>query len=145
MRADFLLGGGVNVLRDADGHPLRADDGSEILQSQGGCFDTDEAAARLGWNDEEKAYAEAFLLAASKRPQNSLTLWEPPAPQEPLPNWGTLSPTRALALAAELGRLPEALAYERASGERPELVELLEKKLGTVREQEKLDEALTAA
>lgn len=143
--ADFLDSSTVGALRDAEGGVIRDEEGVEMLDIRGGCFDTDEAAVRLGWTEEEKAYAEAKLLSLAQNPREPITLWEPPAPECPLPGWEKLSPARILSISAELGVVAEALAYERVTENRAELTAMLEKKLGQAQHDRAVDDALTAA
>lgn len=145
VRVDFLDASTAGTLRDAEGNAITDDDGTPMLSIRGGCFDTDEAAERLGWTPDEKTLVEQKLLSLARDPKEPITLWEPPAPECPLPGWEKLSPARILSISAELGVVAEALAYERATENRAELTAMLEKKLGQAQHDRAVDDALTAA
>ena len=112
---------------------------------RGGSFDTDEAAARLGWSPEEKARTEAKLMSMARDPREPVTLWEQAPIKAPLTNYAKLSPARVLAIAAELEIVPEVLEYERSTENRPELVGMLEKKAAALAAEASVTESLTAA
>lgn len=138
LYADFLDTSSIGSFTDEDGNTYDT--------VRGGCFDTDEAADRLGWDEEEKEYAEAFMLRLASRPSEPLTLWQPPVPDCPIPEhvYEGLHPNRVLALASETGQVEQFLAWERHTQNRPEVVAGLEKKLGEQKDASLLDEALTA-
>lgn len=124
-------------------------EGNAWSHVRGGCFDTDEAAARLGWLPEEKLLAEQTLLARAKNPSQAVTLWEPAKVEPPMrltaEQYAELHPNRVVALASELKQVAETLAYERESLQREDVLRSLERKLAEQEDAQRADEALTAA
>lgn len=122
-----------------DGTPLTPYEtlGAEFAQRmqfadvRGGAFDLDAAAQRYEWTEEEREFVARRMLRLCARPEfTDFRLWEPVAPGPPWPTYDDAHHFRVAALAEELGLVPEALAYERATKNRSSVVEGLEAKLG---------------
>jgi hypothetical protein len=82
---------------------------------RGGFFDSDEAAERLGWDDDLKSSAETVLR---REAQQSPYLLEEIVPVHvpaaiPWPTYDTFTPEIIIRLAPELLLVPETVAYER--------------------------------
>lgn len=118
------------------------DQGNAWNDVRGGSFDTDEAAARLGWTDEEKAYAEKKLLSMARNPKEPITLWEPTPLQPPWKTYDSMTNYLEIAaLAEKLDVAQEALTYEQATKNRDGVVRAIADKLSD----KETVEALTAA
>lgn len=116
-------------------------DGNVHQDIRGGCFDTDDAAERLGWTEQEKAAVESKLLRLAADPREPVTLWVAPVPVAPWPNYDATHHFKLPGLAEELGLLSPALDYERATKNRDSVVQGYEEKLAD----ELPADALTAA
>jgi len=118
------------------------DQGNAWNDVRGGSFDTDEAAGRLGWTDEEKLYAEAKLLSLARNPKEPITLWEPAPLVAPWKTYDSMANYLEIAsLAEKLDCVGDALAYEQATKNRDGVVRALSEKLS----EKAAEEALTAA
>jgi hypothetical protein len=106
----------------------RTDTGVEI---RGHYFDSEEAAQRLNWTDEERESVETVLLEQCQK--TPTWVWHVDrAPAPPAPPWVTYDKTHHWQIpksAAELDLIPEALAYERATKNRPGVIQGLEERL----------------
>jgi hypothetical protein len=122
----------------------RKDIGVEI---RGYYFDSDEAAERLGWTDEEKDSVEAVLLEQCRK--TPTWVWhvdrEPPPPEKPWASYETTHHFSIPKLAAELGLVKETLAYERATTAREGVLGPLEKKLAETETESEQEVTLTAS
>lgn len=91
-----------------------------------GVFDTTEQ----GWDEETREKAEAWMLAKQNYGKDFVQVV--PVVREvakPWPSYNNTHHFKVAELAAELGLVPEALAYERANKNRAGVVEKLEEKL----------------
>ena len=117
----------------------RKDTGVEI---RGHYFDTEEAAKRLSWTDDERESVEAVLL--QKCQETPTWVWVADRPEEEiLPDapWATYDSTHHWKIpkaAADLELVPQALAYERATKNREGVVAALEDQLGEFEKAEPL-------
>lgn len=117
---DFSLQG--NEFQDAEGAP-RAD-------IRGGAFDLDERAAFYGWTeDQREAVARKMLLALRDPTFRDFTLYEPPVPVAPWPNYDEMKTTKIPQIAEDLGLVGAALAYEQATHNRTSVINALEAKV----------------
>lgn len=103
----------------------------EQLDHRIGVFDTELEQARQGWDDATVAKVEAFMLAKPNYGQD-FTKVEKVAgvASKPWPSYDETHHFKIPALAAELGLLEEALAYEQANKNRDSVVDGLVEKLG---------------
>jgi hypothetical protein len=106
----------------------------------GGFFDSDIAAERHGWNDEEKAFVEARLLDNAKTDGDcELYVVKPPDP--PWPTYPKMRTDSIVKMARELGYEQEAVIYEERTLKREAI-------LGPLREdlqQREAEDELTVA
>lgn len=118
------------------------EDGNTHADIRGGVFDTDEAARRLGWTEDEKRMVEEKMLRQLADPRFvDFWLYEEVKPSAPWPTYDDAHHFKIPALAAELGLVREALAYEEATKGRESVVAALREKLGEAA----VEESLTAA
>ena len=104
-------------------------------------FDLDEYAEREGMTSEQKK--QALMILRREAAEHPQFLWEvePQVVGPPWPTYDSVAYGKVADLAAELGLVAEALAYEQASKARPSVIEGLKAKL----EEAETVEELTAA
>lgn len=91
-------------------------------------YDTEEAAEREGWTEEERASVEATLdRLCREQPYliGKVDMTLPPAPA-PWPTYDTTSPAQVAKLATSLGLVAETIAYERENENRDKIIAELE-------------------
>lgn len=109
---------------EADGVTL------EPLDGRIGVYDTVEEQARQGWDDETVKKVEAFMLAKPNYGLDFTRVEKIVAEAgKPWPSYDETHHFKIPALAAELGLLSEALAWEQANKNRDSVVSALEEKL----------------
>lgn len=111
-------------LMEADGYT------PEPLALRIGVFDTEEEQVRKGWSDEEREIVEKFMTT---KPNYGQDFVEVKAAEKTIEKpWSTYDGTHHFkipTIAAEIGCVPEALAYEQANKNRPGVVSGLEEQL----------------
>lgn len=102
----------------------------EPLALRIGVYDTEVEQEKQGWSNEERELVETFI---QKKPNfNHDFVEHKPAVkviEKPWPSYNNTHHFKVADLAAELGLLEEALAYEQANKNRPGVIEKLEEKL----------------
>lgn len=110
------------------GRYLEADEVTlEQLDRRIGVFDTVEEQSRKGWSDEERELVERFMQTKPNYGQDFVEVV--PVEKEVTKPWPSYSSTHHFkipTLAAELGLIDEALAYEKANKNRSGVIEALE-------------------
>ena len=111
-------------LMEADGYT------PEPLALRIGVFDTMEEQRRQGWTDDERETVETFMQAKQNYGQDFVE-FKPVEKiiEKPWPSYNNTHHFKVAELAAELGLLEEALAYEQANKARAGVIEKLEEKL----------------
>jgi hypothetical protein len=95
-----------------------------------GVYDTVEEQAKLGWDDATREKVEQWLLAKTNLGQDFVQVEKIVGlASKPWPSYDEAHHFKIPALAAELGLLEEALAYEQANKNRESVVSGLEEKL----------------
>lgn len=102
----------------------------EPLALRIGVYDTEHEQTRRGWTDDERELVEQFILAKPNYGQD-FTRFEPAVKviEKPWPSYASTHHFKIATLAAELGLIEEALAYEQANKNRQGVVEALEEQL----------------
>ena len=122
------------------------DEGTTRHAVRGGSFDTDEAAVRLGWSEEDKERVEQVLLKEASTPGfNDYRLWTAPVPVAPFPSYDDSPAGTVVQVAVAAGLVREALEYEQATKARQTVLDGLRKALPVEFEAHEVEEALTAA
>ena len=110
-------------------------DGQHIVKHnvQGGVFDLDETASRLGWTDEDRETAARVMLKLDANPafHDFQLAPGPSAPEKPWAKYDDTHHFKIASLAEDLGLVGETLAYEVANKNRAGVVKALEEKLAT--------------
>jgi hypothetical protein len=107
----------------------------------GGLFDLDAETATNGWTEEEKQLVKARLDDLCTQAWSGVELVEDLPPAAPWPTYDDTHHAKIATLAAELGLVEQALAYENATKQRVGVLSaLLEKQETAV-----VEEELTAA
>src|SRR5262245_42434354 len=108
----------------------------------GNYFDTDAEAERNDWTSDEKESVEKRLMACTREIPQWVQLVErvAPIPDKPWASYNSMHAQKIAKIAIELGVIDEALAYERATKNRPEVIGMLEVQL----ENERSEMAMTA-
>jgi hypothetical protein len=148
--AEFGKFGSEGVVIDPDTGSALIDPGTgrpvgRVATIHGGQWSADEWQDESGASDEEREIVMNALWRAHRKSPTTVWPIEDVKVQPPLPSWGNLSSARKLAIAAELGLLQEALAYEAQEETDPELVVRLEAKIAKVSAEAVNEAALTAA
>ena len=110
------------------GRYLEADEiTQEPLAQRIGVYDTVEEQARQGWTDEERELVESWMKAKPNYGQDFVEV-VPVAKEvtKPWPSYNSTHHFKIPTLAAELGLIDEALAYEAAHKNRAGVIEALE-------------------
>ena len=103
---------------------------TQAADSRGGAFDLDSAARDLEWTDAERETVARHLVRQCDDPtKNAIYLYEPAVPQPPWPTYPDTHHFKIAPLAAELGLVVEAFAYERATKARDSVLDGLAKQL----------------
>jgi len=106
------------------------------VEIRGHYFDSDEAAQRLGWTDDERESVETVLLEQCIK--TPTWVWEVNrVPAAPSPPWATYDDThhwKIPGVAADLNLIHEALAYEKATKNREGVTQPLEEKLAELQD-----------
>lgn len=99
----------------------------EPLALRIGVFDTETEALNRGWDDETREKVEAWMLAKPNYGQDFVQMIAPKKViEKPWPSYNSTHHFKIPTLAAELGLIEEALAYEQANKNRSGVVEALE-------------------
>jgi hypothetical protein len=102
----------------------------EPLDLRIGCFDTIEEQSRQGWDDETREKVDAFMLAKPNYGQDFTKVEKILVVSgKPWPSYDETHHFKIPALAAELGLLEEALAYEKDNKNRESVISGLDEKL----------------
>lgn len=111
-------------LLEADGYT------PEPLALRIGVFDTNEEQIRKGWTDAERELVEKVMLAKPNYGQDFVEM-KPVEKviEKPWPSYASTHHFKVATLAAELGLIEEALAYEKANKNRQGVVDALEEQL----------------
>lgn len=94
-----------------------------------GVYDTLEEQQRNGWSDEVRETVEKWMLAKPNLGHDFIQVDEPSF-KAPWPNYDSTHHFRIPGLAAELGVIDEAVAYERATKNRESVLKSLEGQRG---------------
>ena len=91
----------------------------------GFAYDTDEEAAKNGWDQETKEFVERTLLKISAREPERVWMVQRETPKAPLPwpSYDSLDADQILELAPQLGQVDAVLAYERENRQRPAILD----------------------
>jgi hypothetical protein len=108
---------------------------------RGNYLDTDVAAERNGWSEEEKALVEAALLKLCRERPDEIRIYEKPAPEKPWPTYDDTDPSTIVQVAVSTNLIREVIAYEEATLRREKILRPLEKHLETLAVEEALLEA----
>ena len=128
------------------GSEWRDGDGHVHVDITGHFFDSEEAAKRLQWTDEERQMCEEKLLYMIESGQAGADFWKFEATPAQLP-WATYDKThhnQIATIAKATGSADIALAYEKQNKNRPSVVKDLEAVLAET-EAEGSDELLSVA
>jgi hypothetical protein len=102
----------------------------EALDHRIGVFDTTEEQARNGWDNETREKVEAFMLAKPNYGHDFAKVEKiVQVAGKPWPSYDETHHFKIPVLAAELGLLEEALAYEQANKNRESVLSGLDEKL----------------
>lgn len=117
----------------------------ERVEIVGGFFDSDEAAKRLGWTDEEKKLCEDKLLLMLETGEagTDFRLHHDKPITVPWPNYDKTHHNQIATIAKATGSVDQALRYERANKKREGVIKALEEAWAEL--QEENEDALTAA
>ncbi len=146
--AEFGVAEGEYVVNDKNGDPM-LDPGTGLpvgrtANVRGHYFDSRAQQEQKGWSDEEHDRVVLRLQHLCKQEPQDIWSLEDVKVGPPLPSWDNLSAARKVAIAAEVGMLAEALAYESQEATDPELVERLEKKVAALTQEQALESELVA-
>lgn len=120
LNADFAEESVDETYQGQDGDPAyRAMRG-------GGWFDSDVAAARHQWTEEEKKAVEQRLIDISNDGSGDVQLYVPAKPTPPWPAYDDMHHEQIPKFAEQAGLVTEALIYEQRSKARPRVVEKLQ-------------------
>ena len=109
---------------DMDAAPIHNQDtGEDYYQVRGHYFNSLEQARKKGWTDDERAMVEKKLLVFQK-PADHWLHTKPPAGR-PWPTYDDTAAAGVATLAAQLGLVSEALAYEKENKNRKTVIEAL--------------------
>jgi hypothetical protein len=132
--ADFAEEAIDETYRGQEGEP------DYVAMRGGGFFDTDVAAKRHGWNDEEKKAVEERLLEIADASED-VRVYEPAKPIPPWPNFDSQEPDMIVLVASSTGLANAAIVYEQRTEKREDLIAQLQE----VAEQQAAEHDLTAA
>jgi len=104
--------------------------------------DFDAYADAAGWTEEERETVARRMVTLDANPRfTDFWLYQAPVATAPWPTYDETHHFKIPGLAAELGLVVEALAYERSSKNRASIIEALEAKLA----EREVEAELTAA
>lgn len=118
----------------------------ERVEIIGGFFDSDEAARRLGWTEDEKKLCEDKLLYMLDSGEAGTDFWlhrEAPI-LVPWPNYDKTHHNQIVTIAKATGSIDQAIRYEKANKNRETVVKALEEAWAEIQADE-TEDALTAA
>lgn len=121
--AEFGVYGAEYQYQNADG---QMDVAADI---RGGYFNLDEQAREKGWNDKEKEIVARHMLRLAESGRGQFSLYSKPATPAPWPTFDQTHHNQIPVLAAQLGLLNEALAYESENKNRDGVVGKLREEL----------------
>ncbi len=128
----------VHVHGSADGYSFRA----SRADVRGGVFSLDDYVRKMGLDDDDREMVARIMVRRALDPRDAdMQLWEPPVPTAPWPTYDDMHHFKIPDVAEASGLIAEALAYERATKNRPSVVSGLEDKL----QDRETEDALTAA
>lgn len=97
---------------------------------RGNYFDLDQQADDKNWSDDERALVAKVLMRNAAKNAGEYRLHTAPVLHAPWPTYDKTHHNQLPVLAAQLGLLPEALAYERQTKKRESVIEKYEEELG---------------
>lgn len=137
--AEFGIHGGEYTVIDPDTGLTNT-----FADIRGYFFDSDEAAAREKWTEEEKEAVEARLLELSERWPEAVQVHAGTKYPIPFPTYMDVDDDAIAKLCIDLGLAEQALAYEQQNDQRPAVVKELQEFLAS-KPVESEPEELTAA
>lgn len=113
----------------------------EPLSLRIGVYDTNEEQTRKGWTDDERELVEKYMLAKPNYGQDFVEM-KPveKVVEKPWPSYASTHHFKIPTLAAELGLIEEAIAYEQATKARQGVLDGLEEQK-TIRPKASAEEA----
>lgn len=120
--ADFAIHGGEYNVIDPETGAMNT-----FADIRGHFYDLDVDAEQKGWTDDEKEAVRRRLLVLAEKWPEAVQVHSAPKAQIPWPTYDSVHHSKVASLAADLGLVGEALAFERENKARPSVIAELEK------------------